>query len=95
MCDQSTYCVQIFALHESSPLEGSRAMEYATSAAKRAIVAVERFVELTVFHAWESISHKAESPGDWRNTVPEGEYGGGDICSLDEATPTEDDQPLE
>jgi hypothetical protein len=68
-------------------------MEYATSAVERAIVAVEHFVELTVFHAWESIGHKMESLGDLRNTVPEDEYGGGDFCSLDEATPTEDEHP--
>ena len=64
-------------------------MEYAVS---RAIVAVDHFLELTMTHAWELVSRKIASMGDWRNLVSEDEYGGGDICSLDEATSSEDDQ---
>jgi hypothetical protein len=70
-------------------------MDYAIAVAERAIVAVNHLLELTMTHAWESISRKVESLGDWRNRVPEDEYGGGDFCSLEAATPAEDDQPLE
>ena len=67
-------------------------MEYAVS---RAVVAVDHFLELTMTHAWKLVSRSVESLDDWRNLVPEDEYGGGDICSLDEATSSEDDEPLD
>ncbi len=66
-------------------------MEYAVS---RAVIAVDHFLELTMTHAWKLVSRSVESLGDWRTLVPEDEYGGGDICSLN-VTSAEDDQPLE
>jgi hypothetical protein len=67
-------------------------MEYAVS---RAIVAVDHFLEVAITQAWEAVSRTIEGTCDWRNLVPEDEYGGGDICSLDDATSSEDDEPLE
>jgi hypothetical protein len=63
-------------------------MEYAVS---RAVIAVDHYLELTMIHAWKLVSRSVESLDDWRTLVPEDEYGGGDICSLD-ATPSEGDQ---
>jgi hypothetical protein len=68
-------------------------MKYATSLAERTIVAVDRFLELTMTRAWESTRRKVESARSMRHTSSEDEYGG-DYCSLEAAAPTEDDAPL-
>jgi hypothetical protein len=70
------------------------AMNFSASLVERTIVAVDYFINRAISGAWESIcrsalGYKRQQP------LPEEDYGGGDICSLEETHSTEDDQPLE
>ena len=69
-------------------------MNFTASLAERAIVAVDHFINRAISSAWESACRDALRR-KWYQPPPEEDYGGGDICSLEEITPTEDDQPLE
>jgi hypothetical protein len=69
-------------------------MNFTTSLAERAIVAVDHFINRAISSAWESACRDALRR-KWYQPPPEEDYGGGDICSLEEITSTEDDQPLE
>ena len=75
-------------------------MNYASSVAGRAILAVDRFFNGAMTSAWTSILDHQDTLNrqarERREQPPaEEDYGGGDICSLQEAAPMEDDQPLE
>jgi len=69
-------------------------MNFTASLAERAIVAVDHFINRAISGAWESACRDALRR-KWYRPPPEEDYGGGDICSLEETTSTEDDQPLE
>jgi hypothetical protein len=62
-------------------------MNYVTSVAERTIVAVDYFLNRAMVFAWEATLRRQQP-------AAEEDYGGGDICSLPEATSTDDDQPL-
>ena len=69
-------------------------MNFSASLVERTIVAVDYFINRGISDAWESVcrsalGYKRQQP------PPEEDYGGGDICSLEETRSTEDDQPLE
>ena len=70
------------------------AMNFSASLVERTIVTVDYFINRAISGAWESVcrsalGYKRQQP------LPEEDYGGGDICSLEETHSTEDDQPLE
>ena len=67
-------------------------MIFVSSVAVRALLAVDHLLNLAMNHAWEQVRQDAERRGSLR--LPEDEYGGGDLCSLERPMPTEDDQPL-
>jgi hypothetical protein len=76
-------------------------MNYASSIAERAIVSVDHFLNQAMTYAWTSTLQR-RCPGKELTPSPvrlqpadEDDYGGGDFCSLEAETPTEDDQPLE
>ena len=70
------------------------AMNFSASLVERTIVAVDYFINRAISGAWESVCRSA--PGYQRQQPPpEEDYGGGDICSLEETGSAEDDQPLE
>ena len=62
-------------------------MNYVTSVTARTIFAVDYLLNRAMVYAWEATLRRQQPPA-------EDEYGGGDICSLPEATSTDDDQPL-
>ena len=62
-------------------------MNYVTSVTERAVVVVDYFLSRAMVLAWEATLRRQHPAG-------EEDYGGGDICSLPEATSTDDDQPL-
>ena len=70
------------------------AMNFTASLAERAIVAVAHFINRAISGAWESACRDALRR-KWYQPPPEEDYGGGDVCSLEETTSPEDDQPLE
>lgn len=63
-------------------------MNYVASMTERTILAVEYFLDRAMEFLWASTLHRLQPPG-------EEDYGGGDICSLQEAADTEDDRPLD
>jgi hypothetical protein len=69
-------------------------MNFTAFLAERAIVAVDHFINRAISCAWESACRNALRR-KWYRPPPEEDYGGGDICSLEETASTEDDQPLE
>jgi hypothetical protein len=69
-------------------------MNFTASLAERAIVAVDHFINRAISVAWESACRNALRR-KWYRPPPEEDYGGGDICSVEETISTEDDQPLE
>jgi hypothetical protein len=62
-------------------------MNATASFAERTMVAVDYFINSAMSRAWASVCSK--------RLRPPSEYGGGDICSLEETTSMQDDQPLE
>lgn len=76
-------------------------MNYASFVAERAIWVVDRLLNGAMTSAWMSALRyqdtlERQASRERREHPPaEEDYGGGDICSLQEAAPTEDDQPLE
>jgi hypothetical protein len=73
---------------------GYRAMNFSASLVERTIVAVDYFINRAISGAWESVCRSALGYKR-QQALPEEDYGGGDICSLEETRSTEDDQPLE
>jgi len=75
-------------------------MHYA-SIAERAIQSVDRFINEAMTFAWTSTLERrcpgrAFVPPLWRlQPVPEEDYGGGDLCSVETEASSDDDQPLE
>ena len=65
-----------------------------SASSARAIVAIDQFIHHAISEAWEMVCQKAIQ-FERLQPSPEDEYGGGDICSLEETPSTEDDQPLE
>jgi hypothetical protein len=63
-------------------------MRYVASVTERTICAVDYFLNRAMICAWEATLRRQQP-------VAEDEFGGGDICSLPEQAPTEDDQPLD
>ena len=63
-------------------------MNYVTSVAERAIFAVDYFLSRALFSAWEATLRRQQP-------AAEEDFGGGDICSLPQATSDDDDQPLD
>jgi hypothetical protein len=73
-------------------------MSYGTSAAERAILVLDRLLSGAMTHVWTSTLHHQDSKPvspKGQQPPPEEDYGGGDICSLQETASTEDDQPLD
>jgi len=62
-------------------------MNYVTSVTERAVFAVDYFLNRAMVYAWETTLRRQQP-------VAEEDFGGGDICSLQEQTSTDDDQPL-
>ena len=62
-------------------------MNYVTSVTERTIIAVDYFLNRAMVLAWEATLRRQQP-------AAEEDFGGGDICSLSEATSTDDDQPL-
>jgi hypothetical protein len=69
-------------------------MNFSASFVERTIVAVDYFINRAISGAWESVCRDALRY-ERQQPPPEEDYGGGDICSLEETPSTEDDQPLE
>ena len=75
-------------------------MNYAVSAAERAIVSVDHFLNRAMTYAWTSTLQSRcpgkELPPSLRSSQPpsEEDYGGGDLCSPERAAHANDDQPL-
>jgi hypothetical protein len=63
-------------------------MNYVTSVTERTIFAVDYFLSRAMIFAWEAILRRQQP-------VAQEDFGGGDICSLPEASSTDDDQPLD
>ena len=76
-------------------------MKYAWSVAERTIFVVDSLLNRAMTYAWTSaLRHQDElekkASRKWRQQPsPEEDFGGGDICSLQESPSTEDDQPLD
>jgi hypothetical protein len=76
-------------------------MNYASSVAGRTISTVDSLLNRAMTYAWTStLRHQDEiekrASRKWRQQPsPEEDFGGGDICSLQESPSTEDDQPLD
>jgi hypothetical protein len=76
-------------------------MNYVSSVAERAMVSVDRLINQAMTYAWtSSLQHRC--PGKeltaprWKGWIDgEEEYGGGDLCSPEAESSTDDDQPLE
>lgn len=66
-----------------------RIMNYASSIAERAILSVDRFLNQAMTYAWTSTLER-RLPGK-EQPAAEDDYGGGDICSLEAAAPSDDD----
>jgi hypothetical protein len=75
-------------------------MSYGTLVAERAILAIDRFLEGAMTYVWTSTLCRQDATRKPVSThrqrpPPEEDYGGGDICSLEETASTEDDMPLD
>ena len=68
-------------------------MNFSASLVERTIVAFDNFISRVISAGWsvcrDALRYERQQP------PPEEDYGGGDICSLEETPSTEDDQPLE
>jgi len=68
-------------------------MNFSASLVERTIVAFDNFISRVFSAGWsvcrDALRYERQQP------PPEEDYGGGDICSLEETPSTEDDQPLE
>ncbi|MGY8664266.1 hypothetical protein Q3C01_18220 [Bradyrhizobium sp. UFLA05-109] len=69
-------------------------MNFSTALVERIIVAVDYFISRPISGAWESVCRDALRY-ERQQPPPEEDYGGGDICELEETPSTEDDQPRE
>jgi hypothetical protein len=74
-------------------------MSYGMSVAERAILVLDRFLGGAITFVWTSTStlhHRDARPVSPKRQqpLPEEDYGGGDICSL-ESPPTDDDLLLD
>jgi hypothetical protein len=67
-------------------------MNFSASLLEWTIIAVDYCFHRAISGAWESVCRDALRR---QQLPPEEDYGGGDICSLEETPSTEDDQPLE
>jgi len=69
-----------------------------SSVAERTIFAVDSLFNRAVTFAWSS-TLRGQDVLEWRawreQPSPEEDLGGGDICSLQESSSTDDDQPLD
>jgi hypothetical protein len=63
-------------------------MNATVSFAERTMVAIDYFLNSAMSRAWASVCERVQPPS-------EEDYGGGDICSLEATTSTQDDHPLE
>ena len=69
-------------------------MNYASSVAERTISVVDNILSRAMAYAWTSTCRDALVRS--RQYPPaEEDYGGGDFCSLEATSSTEDDQPLD
>jgi hypothetical protein len=64
-------------------------MSSIASLTERTFFVVDLFVNRPVARAWASVCRDKLQPPS------EEDYGGGDICSLEERASTQDDQPLD
>jgi hypothetical protein len=69
-------------------------MNYSASFVERTIVAVDYFINRAISGAWESVCREALRYERQQPPLEE-DYGGCDICSLEQTPYTEDDQPFE
>jgi hypothetical protein len=67
-------------------------MNSMASLTERTIVAADVLINRVMSHAWASVCRN-----EFQRLQPRSEedYGGGDICCLEETASTQDDQPLE